>query len=107
MTPDGYTTRGRRSGACGHVHPDEPSAQACLEAHRAEREAEGAQSDRRVIPWRRAGPKARAGAVRVEQVLVRLTPAEITALDTVRGALSRADWFRSQLPPLPSRSAGE
>lgn len=95
MTPpaSGFTTRGRRSGACGHVHPDEASAQACADLHRAGH----AKSDRRVYPWSRAGRKPAAGAPRSEHVQVRLSGEEVTRLDSVRGALSRADWFRACL----------
>lgn len=99
--PDGYTTRGRRSGACGHVHPDEPSALACLDAYRAACAAEGTRSDRRVVPWRRAGRKAQAGAPREEQVLVRLSAQEAVRLDDVCGDLGRAGWLRAQIPKAP------
>lgn len=98
MTLLGYSTRGRRSGTCGHVHGTEAEARACLDAHKAEQAALGLTSDRRVVPRSSPGRRADEGAARELQVSVRLTPDESAVLDAVRGPLSRAGWFRAQLP---------
>lgn len=93
----GYTTRGRRSGACGHVHRTEGEAVACLQAHQRAQEALGERSDRKVRPYSRRGRKAEEDVTRTEQVSVRLTPEEAQHLDNVKGGLSRAGWFRACL----------
>ncbi len=96
--PDGYTTRGRRSGSCRHVHGSEAEAQACLDAYVAEQAALGRTSDRRVVPRAQQGRKADDGTARELQVAVRLTQDQLAVLDAVRGSLTRAGWFREQLP---------
>jgi transposase len=99
VTTTGYTTRGRRSGACGHVHPDRSDAQACLDVFRAGCELRGVPCDRKVVPWRPKGRKPQGDCTRDAQVLVRLTADEIQALDQIRGDLSRAGWCHAVLAP--------
>lgn len=93
----GYTTRGRRSGPCGHVHGTEEEAGTCLQAHQQAQGALGERSDRKVYPYSRRGRKAEEDVTRTEQVAVRLTPEEAGVLDSIKGDLSRAGWFRACL----------
>lgn len=96
MTPP-FTTRGRRSGPCRHVHLTLEEANACLEAHRAEVSAAGGTSDRKVVERRSAGRKPAGGVTREIQVLVRLAPDDAALLDSLRGDVPRPEWFRQLL----------
>lgn len=92
-----FTTRGRESGSCRHVHDTREEAIACLEAHRAEVSAAGGVSDRKVVVRRRPGRKPVSGVTREVQVLVRLSPDDAARLDKLRGDVPRPEWFRRLL----------